>query len=133
MLEDLGGYKLLIIMLVAFVFFGAKKIPEIAQGLGKGLREFRKATREFGDQTDDAKSLSSSLGYQDEGTNCVHCNAKVARGAKFCPSCGQTLEPNRCPRCNTMNGVTNRFCSACGEELRHTYSLPSKSAAQSVG
>jgi sec-independent protein translocase protein TatA len=35
------------------IFFGAKKIPELAQGLGKGIREFRKAARDIQDEVSD--------------------------------------------------------------------------------
>ncbi len=44
---NLGVTELIIIFLIIVVFFGAKKIPELAQGLGKGIREFKKATREI--------------------------------------------------------------------------------------
>lgn len=43
---NLGATEIILIVLVILVFFGAKKIPELAQGLGKGIREFKKATRE---------------------------------------------------------------------------------------
>ena len=43
---SLGTPELLLILLVVLLFFGAKKIPEFAQGLGKGIREFRKAARD---------------------------------------------------------------------------------------
>jgi sec-independent protein translocase protein TatA len=43
---NIGGPELIIILLVIFVFFGAKKIPEMAKGLGEGIREFRKAARD---------------------------------------------------------------------------------------
>ncbi len=46
MLEDLSFGKLLIILLVIMVLFGAKKIPDLAQGLGKGIREFKKALKD---------------------------------------------------------------------------------------
>ncbi len=46
---NLGVPELLIILLVVLVFFGSKKIPELAQGLGKGIREFRKATKDIED------------------------------------------------------------------------------------
>jgi len=46
--------ELLIIVLLLVVFFGAKKIPELAQGLGKGIREFRKAMKDVADDTDEA-------------------------------------------------------------------------------
>ena len=47
MFENIGGPELLLILVVIFVFFGAKKIPEIAKGLGHGIREFRKAARDI--------------------------------------------------------------------------------------
>jgi sec-independent protein translocase protein TatA len=45
-MPNLGASEIILILLVILLFFGAKKIPELAQGLGKGLREFRKAARE---------------------------------------------------------------------------------------
>jgi TatA/E family protein of Tat protein translocase len=46
---NLGATEILLILFVILIFFGAKKIPELAQGLGKGIREFKKATREIED------------------------------------------------------------------------------------
>jgi len=43
MFENVGGGELLIIVLVFVLLFGGKKIPEVAQGIGKGIREFKKA------------------------------------------------------------------------------------------
>jgi sec-independent protein translocase protein TatA len=45
MLENIGGTELLVILLVVFIFFGPKKLPEIGRGLGRGIVEFRKAMR----------------------------------------------------------------------------------------
>jgi sec-independent protein translocase protein TatA len=42
---NFGGMEILLIVLVLVLFFGAKKIPELAQGIGKGIREFKKAAR----------------------------------------------------------------------------------------
>ena len=47
MFENIGGPELLLILIVIFLFFGVKKIPEIAKGLGQGIREFRKAARDI--------------------------------------------------------------------------------------
>ena len=49
---NLGATEILLILFVILIFFGAKKIPELAQGLGKGIREFKKATREIEDDVD---------------------------------------------------------------------------------
>ena len=55
---NLGATEIILIVLVILVFFGAKKIPELAQGLGKGIREFKKATREIEDDvTSEAKKI----------------------------------------------------------------------------
>jgi TatA/E family protein of Tat protein translocase len=53
---DIGIPELLIIFLFILIFFGGKRIPEIAKNLGKGIREFRKATHGVQDElNDDAK------------------------------------------------------------------------------
>lgn len=46
---NLGATEIILIVLVILLFFGARKLPELAQGLGKGIREFRKATKEIQD------------------------------------------------------------------------------------
>ncbi len=46
MFGNIGTGEILLIILFILIFFGAKKIPELAQGLGKGIREFRKAAKE---------------------------------------------------------------------------------------
>jgi sec-independent protein translocase protein TatA len=43
MFENVGGGEILLIMLVILIFFGPKKIPELAQSLGKGIRKFNDA------------------------------------------------------------------------------------------
>lgn len=42
-LESIGGGELMVIMLFVLMFFGSKKIPELARGLGKGMREMKDA------------------------------------------------------------------------------------------
>ncbi len=55
---NLGTTEILLIVLVVLIFFGAKKIPELAQGLGKGIREFKKATREIeNDVSEEVKKI----------------------------------------------------------------------------
>jgi len=41
---NIGGGEVFVILLVVIMFFGAKKIPELARGLGKGIREFKDAS-----------------------------------------------------------------------------------------
>lgn len=49
LIGNLGGSEVIIILVVLLLFFGAKKIPELARGLGKGVREFKDATTELTD------------------------------------------------------------------------------------
>ena len=43
---SLGGIELIIALVIILLLFGAKRIPELARGLGSGVREFRQGTRE---------------------------------------------------------------------------------------
>lgn len=53
----LGGWEVMVILLVILVFFGANKIPEIARGMGKGIREFKDATKEIRDEVENSTRL----------------------------------------------------------------------------
>jgi sec-independent protein translocase protein TatA len=46
----LGGWEWVIVLLAVLLLFGAKKIPELARGLGTGIKEFKKATKEVTDE-----------------------------------------------------------------------------------
>ena len=57
-LFDLGGGQILLILALILVFFGARRIPELAKGLGQGIKEFKKATREVTDEINSAADAS---------------------------------------------------------------------------
>ena len=44
---DLGMGQIILILLVVLLMFGAKKLPELAKGLGQGIKEFKKASRDM--------------------------------------------------------------------------------------
>jgi sec-independent protein translocase protein TatA len=50
----LGGWEIVLILAVVLILFGAKRIPELAKGLGSGIREFKKAAREVTDEVNNA-------------------------------------------------------------------------------
>jgi sec-independent protein translocase protein TatA len=67
MFGNLGATEIILILLVILIFFGARKIPELAQGLGKGLREFRKAAREIQDDISAEKKKIEDATSDDKG------------------------------------------------------------------
>jgi len=57
---DIGSGELLLILIAVLVFFGPKKMPELARSVGRGMREFKRAQREFTDQINSAFSDEES-------------------------------------------------------------------------
>ena len=49
-LFNLGGGEIILILALILILFGAKKLPELAKGLGQGIKEFKKATRDVNDE-----------------------------------------------------------------------------------
>jgi sec-independent protein translocase protein TatA len=50
----IGGMEVILIIAVVLILFGAKKIPELAKGLGTGIKEFKKATKDVTDEIHNA-------------------------------------------------------------------------------
>jgi sec-independent protein translocase protein TatA len=55
-----GGQIAIIILVVVVLFFGGRKIPELMKGLGKGVKEFKDASKGEGVEDDDAVSEDSA-------------------------------------------------------------------------
>ena len=51
---SLGPWEIVLVVLVITILFGGKKIPELARGLGKALKEFRKTTKDLKDEVNSA-------------------------------------------------------------------------------
>ena len=51
-----GGWEIVLILAVVLLLFGAKKLPELAKGLGTGIKEFKKATKEVTDEIQNAQT-----------------------------------------------------------------------------
>lgn len=56
----LGGQEILIVLLILLFLFGAKKLPQLARGMGKSLGEFKKAREEFDDEVKRVEEESKS-------------------------------------------------------------------------
>ncbi len=65
MLGGIGPMELIIILLIVILLFGGKKIPEIAKGLGKGIRDFKSSMA--GTSEEDAKNLPKPDSKNDTG------------------------------------------------------------------
>jgi sec-independent protein translocase protein TatA len=56
---QLGATEIILIVLVLLLLFGGKKIPELMRGLGTGMREFKKASREADDIVKEADDVNN--------------------------------------------------------------------------
>jgi sec-independent protein translocase protein TatA len=70
---SLGGTELIIALVIILLLFGAKRIPELARGLGSGVREFRAGTREGevekkDEEKKDEEQLEASKSEHDDET-----------------------------------------------------------------
>ena len=66
MLGGLGGTEILVILLVILLFFGAKKIPELARGIGQGINEFRKASDQIKKEIEEGEKTGYDTQPQNE-------------------------------------------------------------------
>ncbi|MBI2910167.1 MAG: twin-arginine translocase TatA/TatE family subunit [Chloroflexi bacterium] len=89
---NIGVPEMILILVIALIVFGPGKLPEIGGAIGKGIREFRKAsldlTRQF--------------------------NVELAREAEAAKARQERVV---CAKCNVENPSANKFCSNCGTEL----------------
>lgn len=51
--SNIGPTEIILILLLAVLFFGAKKLPELARALGRSMKEFKKATREISEELEE--------------------------------------------------------------------------------
>ena len=66
MFGSIGGTELLIILVIALVVFGPKRLPELGRTIGKGLGEFRRASNDLKRSLEDEITLDERRSKQDE-------------------------------------------------------------------
>ncbi len=66
MIGGLGMPELIVILVIVLIIFGAGKLPEIGAGLGKGIKNFKKATQEVSDLTDKPEKLEEKAATHDK-------------------------------------------------------------------
>ena len=62
---NLAGPDLIVILLIVLVLFGAKKLPELARGMGQAVKEFQKAKDEFNDELHKAGKSDTQVAKPD--------------------------------------------------------------------
>jgi len=105
MLFGLQPWHIIVIILVAFLIFGANKLPELGRSLGKTLSEFRKGTKE------------AAEGFKEEIQK--PAEPPVAPAQTIPPQPAQPARPtgNFCIQCGNPNLPEARFCASCGAKL----------------
>lgn len=84
---NLGGGEIILILALVLILFGAKKLPELAKGLGTGIKEFKKATR---DVSDEFSHAAEDNRYTPPPPKRQELEAEVAP-----PTPAQTTEPQK--------------------------------------
>ena len=56
----LNGWEIVAILAIVLIVFGAKKLPELAKGMGQGIKEFKKSSREIQDEIQQSIDLDST-------------------------------------------------------------------------
>jgi len=74
-----GGWELFAIILVVVLLFGGKKIPELAKGLGKGIKDFKKAVNE--DDTETTVAEKSKTEIENKATQSSASETKESKNA----------------------------------------------------
>ena len=99
----MGPVELVLILAVVIIIFGVGRLPEVGGAIGKGIREFRKATKE-----DDPKQIA-------QAQSTVQSAPPVQ--SPPVPPVQQQTPAVVCDKCGTANTPGNRFCGGCGTSL----------------
>ncbi|HEU0209988.1 MAG TPA: twin-arginine translocase TatA/TatE family subunit [Candidatus Udaeobacter sp.] len=87
---NLAGPDLIVILLIILVLFGAKKLPELARGMGQAVKEFQKAKDEFNDELHKAGKSEPEIAQ----TEVKAAQSTVARGGERAPGALVPPQPN---------------------------------------
>ena len=104
MLPHLGPMELVIILVIALMVFGAGKLPEVGSALGKGIKEFKKATTD-----EQPREIPPS--------SATPAAAPPAQAAPATPVGASTTSGAFCPKCGAQATSESRFCGRCGASL----------------
>lgn len=106
-MPDIGVPELIIVAVIVLLLFGPGKAADLGGSLGKGIREFRKATREDDEPARTPAVMASASGPSPSGDAGVSVSANGAAAAKG----------RLCIECGTATGEGQKFCTNCGASL----------------
>ncbi len=70
MFNGIGTTEVIIVAIFVLVFFGAKRIPELAKGLGQGIKEFRQASKDIKKEIEDSsKDIDEAINNEENKTS----------------------------------------------------------------
>ena len=90
---NVGGQELLVILLIILVLFGARKLPELARGMGQAIREFQKAKDEFSDELHKADKTDVAARPASSTVPTIPRIENAAGDSVVRPTASQTIEP----------------------------------------
>lgn len=90
----LGSQDLLIALAIGILLFGAKKLPELARGLGESLKEFKKASMNPPDPTASTEPAASPPRSAAPPRACTTCQTPLQADWTHCPRCGAAASPS---------------------------------------
>lgn len=110
-LGPIGLPELLIIAFIIILVFGVGRLPEVGGAVGRGIREFRKATKDEDDaQKPDDVRIDGSHAESAAGDGAAGATAADPATARFCGECG------------ARNPAGAKFCSECGTSIKQPVS-----------
>ncbi|SRR6266498_607448 len=89
MVPEIGISGLILILLVALVLFGPKRLPEMGRSLGRGMREFKDSIS--GKDEERTAELRAASTEKAAGS-CASCGTALSEDARFCPACGERAQ-----------------------------------------
>jgi len=87
------GYNittLIIILAIALLLFGPRRLPELGDSIGKAIRSFKKA-HEDPDRASAQGEIPGSTASAPQAATCPQCHKEYTGDVSFCPHCGQPI------------------------------------------